>query len=97
MSRSTEIDEERAYRAWIAEGLRIEADRALLADLVRYVRARAARCTFCPAFAFWRHCAGRAGEAGHRAELLLCDAHRRAGCVAIDGADVLRRVVAVSS
>ena len=99
MSHSTEIDEDRVYRAHVAEKARVAADRALLALVVPYVLARAARCMVpsCGAVATWRQHMTAPGAAGNPREDLLCDAHRMPPGVytvrEVPGAEVLRAAV----
>lgn len=88
-SRADEAREEAELRAWR------ERER-LFVDLVRYVFARAPRCSVaaCNAFAFWRVSTPRA-QSGFPRETLLCDTHRKEGAVCIAGSDVLRRLLAL--
>ena len=92
MSRSAELDEDRVYQAHVAERAAVAADRALLAELVTFIHARATRCmrTGCQCLALWRR--AERGPSGSPREELRCDEHRIPGSVAIEGADVLRRV-----
>ena len=86
MSRAAEADEEAHAKAYLAR-------QALFVDLVKYVRERATRCVHCSDYAYWRWAPGAAS--GFPRELLLCDAHKRPGSVAIPGAGVVRRAAAV--
>lgn len=88
MSRAIELQEERDLAAW-------RSDQWLFAAALRYIVARAAKCTVasCRAVAFWRWSTPRAWSGFPRDEL-ACDAHKRPDSIELRGADVLRKVVA---